>query len=161
MVAGVGGGDLLTITFFYFDYAFNASFISLLYFSCSEKSNMYWIFFHCSLSSFLLVTTYFIIFLSLYSKSLMKLVVRSIPPWIPCNLAFTYEIIFIFFFTNFFSWVWSYLTLHCYFAHFYSGFSWIHDLRSILYLKMLISRCLMFVGIAVLLQFSWTSCLAF
>ena len=50
----------------------------------------------------LLDTTYFIIFLSLYSKSLMKLVVRSIPPWIPCNLAFTYEIIFIFFFTNFF-----------------------------------------------------------
>lgn len=103
-----GRGNLSTIRlrlhfFFYFHYTLNASFISLFYFSCSEKSNMYWIFFSLFyIEHFLLDTIYFIIFLSLYSKSLMRLVVRSIPPWIPCNLAFTYEIIFIFFFSNFF-----------------------------------------------------------
>ena len=61
---------------------------------------------------FLLDATYFIVFLSLYLKSLMRLVVRSIPPGIPWNLAFTYEITFIFFFQfSFLNLVISHLTL--------------------------------------------------
>lgn len=72
---------------------------------------------------------FFILFLFLYSKSLMRLLIKSLLPWILCNFTFTHEMIFIFF-SIFLSWIWSYLILNCAFAHFCPGFSWIYDLRS-------------------------------